>query len=205
MGCCSKINWRIQYCQTSIWLRTPITNEWAAPTAAQWSCRHPTNTLPIVSAACSRLCKHPPPRRSVQAIFRSRAGSDFMCNVRLSLPLSGGWTSPAATQTEVERWRMDSMQGLEGRDGQTHCLLDLLSFQLGIYSLESCTTAAWCVIYIILLQEQSIVKKKKYILFLWTERIRGRQIHGFFFIFQHTQNRRQFPAATWIDVRAFGP
>lgn len=72
--------------------------ERTVPTAAQCPCRHPTNTLPIVSAAsCSRLCKHPPPRRSVEAIFRPRAGSDFMGNVRLSLPLSGGWTFPAAS------------------------------------------------------------------------------------------------------------
>lgn len=95
--------------------------ERAVPSAAQCPCRHPTNTLPIVSAACSRLCKHPPPRRSSEAIFRPMAGSDFMCNVRLSLPLSGGWTFPAASQTKGERWRTGGVQGLEGGDRQTHC------------------------------------------------------------------------------------
>lgn len=101
---------------TQLHLAAQRERERAAPTAAQCPCRHSTNTLPIVSAACSRLCKHPPPQRSVEAIFRPRAGSDFMCNVRLSLPLSGGWTFPAASQTKGERWRTDGVQGLEGGD-----------------------------------------------------------------------------------------
>lgn len=143
--------------------------------------------------ACSRLSKHPPPWRSVEAIFRPRAGSDFMCNVRLSLPLSGGWTYPAASQTKGERWRMDGMQGLEGSSGQTHCLLNLLSFQLVIYSLESCTTVVWRVIYMILFQEQSIAIF--FFLLLWTERICGRQIHGFchFFSTLKTTSNFQLP------------
>lgn len=91
-------------------------------TEAQCPCRHPTNTLSIVSAACSRLCKHPPPRRSGEAIFRPMAGSDFMCNVRLSLPLSGGWTFPAASQTKGERW-MDGRRAGPGRRRQANTLL----------------------------------------------------------------------------------
>lgn len=142
-------------------------------TAAQCPCRHPTNTLPIVSAACSRLCKHPPPRRSGEAIFRPTAGSDFMCNVRLSLPLSGGWTFPAASQTKGERW-MEGRRAGPGRRRQENNIVS------SIY---------WLHFSIILVKVQCNAKKffSPLLNSVFGQRICGRlQVHGFFYFFFST-------------------
>lgn len=160
-------------------------------TAAQCPCRHPTNTLPIVSAACSRLCKHPPPRRSGEAIFRPTAGSDFMCNVRLSLPLSGGWTFPAASQTKGERW-MEGRRAGPGRRRQENNIVS------SIY---------WLHFSIILVKVQCNAKKffsPCLTVSLDRESAAASRFMDSFFFFQHIQNRRQFGAATWIDVHVFG-
>lgn len=83
-----------QISQHATWSNKELTGaDWREFTpAAQClpsSNKHALSCPYCVRSPCSPLCKHPP-LYPITTIFRPRAGSDLIPNIRPSLPLSGG-------------------------------------------------------------------------------------------------------------------
>lgn len=83
-----------QISQHATWSNKELTGaDWRefTPTAQclPSSNKHALSCPYCVRSPCSPLCKHPP-LYPITTIFRPRAGSDLIPNIRPSLPLSGG-------------------------------------------------------------------------------------------------------------------
>lgn len=92
--------------------RSERESERAVPAAAQCPCRHPTNTLSIVSAACSQLCKHPPSPPAPPMLYSDPEQEVISCATSVAAFLSQvAGPSRQPSRTKGERWRTEGVAG----------------------------------------------------------------------------------------------